>query len=182
MKALNIRTNSISYEGCKWLKEANWPELKELNLKKNSIGRGCEYLATARWSLEVVQLGGCLIDDRSCKAINHANWPSLIFLGLEDNIISNAGAKWLSKGNWKDLKFLLLCKNDNITKKGFDYLSKINANLLYKLSITNASYFPHKVYKLLKGEFPFLCKMHAVFINNIHGRRRDQEDRYDVEK
>lgn len=121
-------------------------------------------MATARWSLEVLQLGRCLIDDKGCKSISNANWPSLTFLGLEENIISNVGAKWLSKGNWKSLKHLLLRNNDDITRRGYNYLSKVNAPLLFKLSITNSSIFPQALYQLFKGDFPYLCKMNGRFV------------------
>ena len=129
-------------------------------------------MTTARWSLEVLQLGKCLIDDKGCKDISHANWPSLTFLGLENNLINDAGAKWLSKGNWKDLKLLLLRNNDSISKKGFDYLSKINASLLYKLSLSNSSNFPQNLTLILKSEFPFLSKMNLVVVRDHNHRRR----------
>lgn len=90
----------------------------------------------------MLQLGRCLIDDKGCKSISNANWPNLTFLGLEDNIISDVGSKWLSKGNWKSLKYLLLCNNDDISRLGFDYLSKVNAPLLYRLSVSYDSQRP----------------------------------------
>ena len=102
----------------------------------------------------------------------------MTFLGLEDNIISNVGTKWLSKGNWKGLKYLLLRNNGDISKKGFDSLSKVSANLLYELSIgNNTSMFPQNLYYLFKGEF--LYKLNANV--TIRSRGRDRDDIHQVE-
>jgi len=130
LKVIDLSKNSILDEGIKSIVKADWLQLEQLNLCCTGLTKnGIETLSKDNnWpNLKMLDLSICNIYNEGIKSLVQANWSQLEQLNLDSTGITTDGMKILSKHNWPNLKKLDLNWNI-ISDEGIKLLISRNLN------------------------------------------------------
>ena len=77
--------NNIGKKGCEYLKESDWPRMKNINLRSiNNESEGVKYLCLANWPcLNVLDISNTKIEGEGADYISKSIWPCLTSIDLQ---------------------------------------------------------------------------------------------------